>query len=218
MAQEVVLLAGASFFVYLGAISGNVIKAPGAVILMRTGVEKFMAKVAFLLGPQFEDSEMQKPYDAIREAGHETVIIGLKAGELLQGKQKQASYETQLGIKDAKADEFDAVVIPGGSSPEQLRLDADIQSFVQQLDKQSKPISAICHGPQILISANLLKGRTLTSYPPLQDDVRNAGATFKDQEVVIDGNLITSRTPKDEPAFIRETLKALESANRTVRA
>jgi protease I len=170
-----------------------------------------MAKVAFLLGPQFEDSEMQKPYEAIREAGHETVIIGLKAGERLEGKQKQASYVSELAAKDADPSSFDAVVIPGGSSPEQLRLDRDIQSFVREVDKQGKPISSICHGPQILISARLTKGRTLTCYPPLQDDLINSGAVFKDEEVVVDRNFITSRTPKDEPAFIRETLKALEA-------
>ncbi|UUZ83416.1 type 1 glutamine amidotransferase [Paenibacillus sp. P26] len=176
-----------------------------------------MAKIAFLLGPQFEDSEMQKPYDAIREAGHETVIIGLKAGERLEGKNKQASYTAERAIQDADPNEFDAVVIPGGSSPEQLRLNPHIQSFVQAMDKQGKPISAICHGPQILISAGLLKGRKLTCYPPLQDDVRNAGGTFEDKEVIVDRNLITSRTPKDEPAFIRETLKAVQSAG-TVKA
>ncbi|MBP1154978.1 MULTISPECIES: type 1 glutamine amidotransferase domain-containing protein [unclassified Paenibacillus] len=176
-----------------------------------------MAKVAFLLGPQFEDSEMQKPYDAVREAGHEAVIIGLTSGERLEGKKKQVSYETDKAIKDTDPNSFDAVVIPGGSSPEGLRLNPDIQSFVQQMDKQGKPIAAICHGPQILISAGLTQNRTLTSYPPLQDDLKNAGATFKDEEVVVDRNFITSRTPKDEPAFIRETLKALETA-KTVRA
>ncbi|AJY74615.1 type 1 glutamine amidotransferase domain-containing protein [Paenibacillus beijingensis] len=170
-----------------------------------------MAKIAFLLGPQFEDSEMQKPYNAIRSEGHETVIIGLKAGEKLEGKQKQAQYTTELAIKDAKADDYDAVVIPGGSSPESLRLDPDIQNFVRQIDQKGKTIAAICHGPQILISAGLANGHTLTSYPPLQDDLKNAGAVFENKEVIVDRNIITSRTPKDEPAFIRETLKALAS-------
>jgi protease I len=176
-----------------------------------------MAKIAFLLGPQFEDSEMKVPYDAMREAGHETTIIGLKAGERLEGKKKSAVYESELAIKDANASQYDAVVIPGGSSPEQLRLNTDIQSFVRQVNEQGKVIAAICHGPQILISADLLKGRTLTSYPPLQDDVVNAGGKFKDEEVIVDRNLITSRTPKDEPAFVRETLKAID-ALRTVKA
>jgi protease I len=170
-----------------------------------------MARIAFLLGPQFEDSEMQKPYVAMREAGHETAVIGLKAGERLEGKKGEAYYETELAIKDADPNRFDAVVIPGGSSPEQLRMDADIQSFVRQMDEQGKVIAAICHGPQILASADLLKGRTLTSYPPLKDDMVNAGGAFRDEEVVIDDNLITSRTPKDEPAFIRETLHAIDA-------
>ncbi|MFD2673504.1 type 1 glutamine amidotransferase domain-containing protein [Marinicrinis sediminis] len=169
-----------------------------------------MAKVAFLLGPQFEDSEMKNPYDAVKEAGHEAVIIGLTKGDTVEGKQGEASYQTDLSIEEANADEYDAVVIPGGSSPENLRLNRFIQTFVQKMNQQQKPISAICHGPQILISANLLHDRTLTCYPQLKDDMINAGANFKDEEVVVDGNLITSRTPKDEPAFIRETLKALD--------
>ncbi|MGX4586459.1 type 1 glutamine amidotransferase domain-containing protein [Paenibacillus chitinolyticus] len=168
-----------------------------------------MSKIAFLLAPQFEDSEMQEPYEALKADGHEVVIIGLKQGELLAGKNKKAEYTADQGIKEAKADEYDAVVIPGGSSPEGLRLDADIQTFVKKIDEAGKPVAAICHGPQTLISAGLIKGRKLTSYPPLQDDVRNAGGEFADQEVVIDGNLITSRTPKDEPAFIAAIKKAL---------
>ncbi|MEK8128180.1 type 1 glutamine amidotransferase domain-containing protein [Paenibacillus filicis] len=168
-----------------------------------------MKKVAFLLAAQFEDSEMQKPYEAIKAAGHEAVIIGLKKGEELTGKQKQATYRTDASIDEVQADQFDAAVIPGGSSPEGLRLNNGIQQFVQHLNKQDKPISAICHGPQILISAGIVQGRTVTSFPALQDDLTNAGATFIDQEVVVDGNLITSRMPSDEPAFIRETLNKL---------
>ncbi|MNN89523.1 putative cysteine protease YraA [compost metagenome] len=107
------------------------------------------------------------------------------------------------------AADYHAVVIPGGSSPENLRLDSGVLSFVQKADETKKPIAAICHGPQILISAGLVKGRTLTSYPPLKDDVVNAGANFEDKEVVVDGNFISSRTPKDEPAFVREILRKL---------
>ncbi len=125
-------------------------------------------------------------------------------------KNKSAAYKTELAVSEAKADDYDAVVIPGGSSPENLRLDPHVLSFVKQMDQSGKPIAAICHGPQILASAGLLKGKTITSYPPLQDDMRNAGAEFVDKEVVVDGNFVTSRTPKDEPAFIRETLKLLQ--------
>ncbi|USB34292.1 type 1 glutamine amidotransferase domain-containing protein [Paenibacillus sp. YPG26] len=168
-----------------------------------------MSKVAFLLANGFEDSEMQVPYDEVKKAGHEVDIIGLKAGETLKGKQGKAEYTTDKAVSDANSADYDAVVIPGGSSPENLRLDSGILSFVKKADEAKKPIAAICHGPQILISAGLAKGRTLTSYPPLQDDLVNAGANFEDKEVVVDGNFITSRTPKDEPAFVREILNKL---------
>ncbi|MBP1999013.1 protease I [Paenibacillus shirakamiensis] len=168
-----------------------------------------MSKVAFLLANAFEDSEMQVPYDAVKEAGHQADIIGLEAGETLKGKQGKAEYKADKAITSVTASDYDAVVIPGGSSPENLRLDSNILKFVQEADASKKPIAAICHGPQILISAGLTKGRTLTSYPPLQDDVTNSGATFEDKEVVLDDNFITSRTPKDEPAFVRELLQRL---------
>lgn len=169
-----------------------------------------MSKVAFLLASQFEDSEMKVPYEAVKEAGHQAHIIGLKQGETLKGKKGEVSYTVEKAISEVKAVEYDAVVIPGGSSPEGLRGDQGILTFVKEADASGKPIAAICHGPQILISADLLKGRTITSFPPLKDDMVNAGASFKDEEVVVDNNFITSRTPKDEPAFVRELLKALE--------
>lgn len=168
-----------------------------------------MSKVAFLLANQFEDSEMKEPYDAIKNAGHETVIIGLNKGETLKGKKGESSYTADQAISEAKIKDYDAIIIPGGSSPEALRLDSNILDFVKGANVKKKIIAAICHGPQILISAELLHGRTITSYPALQDDMVNAGAEFKDEEVVVDGNFITSRTPADEPAFIREILKAL---------
>lgn len=168
-----------------------------------------MKKVAFLLANEFEDSEMQKPYEAIKAAGHGTVIVALKKGQQLTGKNKKATYISDASIDEVKADQFDAVVIPGGSSPENLRNHEQIKQFVKDMDSQGKPISAICHGPQILISAGLAKGKTLTCYPPLRDDLINAGANYVDQEVAVDGNYISSRTPADEPAFIRETLNKL---------
>jgi protease I len=170
-----------------------------------------MQTVAFLLANQFEDSEMQNPYEAIKEAGYQTLIIGLKKGEELTGKNKQVTYKTDASINEVKADQFDAVVIPGGSSPENLRLNKQIQQFVKDMDSQGKTISAICHGPQILISAGLAKGKLLTCYPPLKDDLINAGANYVDQEVVVDGNYVSSRMPADEPAFIRETLNKLRT-------
>ena len=168
-----------------------------------------MSRVAFLLANGFEDSEMKVPYDEVIKAGHQADIIGLKKDEKLVGKKGDAFYAADKAISEAQAIDYDAVVIPGGSSPENLRANPDILKFVKEVNGEGKPIAAICHGPQILISADLLQGRTITSYPPLKDDVVNAGAKFKDEEVVVDGNYITSRTPKDEPAFVRELLKVL---------
>ncbi|MCM3785582.1 type 1 glutamine amidotransferase [Neobacillus mesonae] len=168
-----------------------------------------MSKVAFLLADQFEDSEMKVPYDEVKKAGHEAVIIGLEAGTTVKGKQGKEEYKIEKAITDVTAADFDAVVIPGGSSPENLRLNDSILKFVTEVNQAKKPIAAICHGPQILASADLLKGRTITSYPPLKDDMVNAGAEFRDEEAVVDGNFITSRTPQDEPAFVREILNVL---------
>ncbi|KAF6578637.1 type 1 glutamine amidotransferase domain-containing protein [Paenibacillus sp. S33] len=168
-----------------------------------------MSKIAFLLADQFEDSEMKVPYDELKKAGHEADIVGLKQGEKVSGKQGKASYTIEKAIADVKSSDYDAVVIPGGSSPENLRLDAHVLKFVTEINEAKKTIGAICHGPQILASADLLQGRTITAYPPLKDDLINAGAHFEDREAVVDGNFITSRTPKDEPAFVRELLKAL---------
>jgi protease I len=168
-----------------------------------------MSKIAFLLADQFEDSEMKVPYDELKKAGHEADIVGLKQGEKVSGKQGKASYTIEKAIADVKSSDYDAVVIPGGSSPENLRLDANVLKFVTEINESKKMIGAICHGPQILASADLLQGRTITAYPPLKDDLINAGAHFEDREAVVDGNFITSRTPKDEPAFVRELLKVL---------
>lgn len=168
-----------------------------------------MSKIAFLLADQFEDSEMKVPYDEVKKAGHEVVIVGLEAGKTVKGKQEKAEYKVDKAIADVKASDFDGVVIPGGSSPEGLRGNENILNFVKEINQSKKPIAAICHGPQILASADLLSGRTITSYPPLKDDMVNAGSTFVDKEVVVDGNFITSRTPEDEPAFVREILKAI---------
>ncbi|WP_025682628.1 DJ-1/PfpI family protein [Paenibacillus maysiensis] len=147
-----------------------------------------MSKIAFLLADQFEDSEMQVPYDELKKAGHEADIIGLKQGEKVNGKQGKASYTIEKAIGDVESSDYDAVVIPGGSSPENLRLDAYVLKFVTEINEAKK---------------------TITAYPPLKDDLINAGAHFEDREAVVDGNFITSRTPKDEPAFVRELLKVL---------
>ncbi len=169
-----------------------------------------LAKVAFLLADGFEDSEMKNPYEVIKKAGHETVIIGLEKGARCVGKKRTVTYTADLGASEAKADDFDAVVIPGGSAPEKLRLNDDIIRFVKEMNQQGKVIAGICHGPQVMISADILRGREATCYPGIRDDVKLAGAKYYDRKVVVSRNIITSRTPSDEPAFIREILAKLD--------
>lgn len=168
-----------------------------------------MANVCFLLADGYEDSEMKNPYDAMNEAGHKTVVVGLEKGAELKGKKGTAVYTSELSISEVKADDYDAVIIPGGSAPEALRVSDEVVEFVKQANEQGKVIAGICHGPQVMISADILNGVNTTSYIGIRDDVKNAGSNFLDQEVVVDGNIITSRTPKDEPVFIKEILNKL---------
>lgn len=152
---------------------------------------------------------MKNPYEEIKKAGHEAVIVGTEKGVECKGKKGTVSYVTEVASKDVNASDFDAVVIPGGSAPEALRLDEDMVRFVKEAYEQSKVIAGICHGPQVMISADILKGHTVTCFAGIRDDVKNAGAEYVDQEVVVSDQIITSRTPKDEPAFIREILNKL---------
>lgn len=166
-------------------------------------------KIAFLLANEFEDSEMANPYDEMVKNGHEAVIISLKSNEELKGKKGTITYTSHLGIEEAHADDYAAIIIPGGKSPSYLMNNADVQAFVKEADQAGTTIAAICHGPQILAAAGLLKGRTLTAYPGISAEIEAAGGTFVDKEVVVDRNFITSRTPADEPAFIQETIDKL---------
>lgn len=168
-----------------------------------------MAKVAFLLAGGFEDSEMKNPYDAVKEAGHGAVIIGLEKGAKCDGKKGTVSYIADLGASEAKSEDYDAVIIPGGGAPEALRVNDDIVRFVKEVNEEGKLIAGICHGPQVMISADILKGKSATCYIGIRDDVKLAGAEYRDEEVVVSENIITSRTPVDEPAFIREILAKL---------
>lgn len=165
-----------------------------------------MAKVAFLLASDFEDSEMINPYEEIKKAGHEVVIVGNENNELCEGKQKTVSYYTDMSSAEALKHDFDAVVIPGGTAPEALRVNKDTVNFIKDLNDKSKVIAGICHGPQVMISADIIRDKTLTCFVGISDDVINSGAKYVDKEVVVSENIITSRTPKDEPAFIKEIL------------
>ena len=168
-----------------------------------------MTRIAMPLAADFEDSEFTVPFDRLKNAGSEVVVIGCKAGEIVIGKRGQARATIDRAAADLNPDDFDALVIPGGYSPDHLRLDEDVVAFVRDFFATGKPVAAICHGPQLLIEAEVVKGRTLTSWPSIRKDLMNAGAKWVDREVVVDGTLITSRKPADLDAFCDEVLARL---------
>ena len=167
-------------------------------------------KIACVLANGFEDSEFKQPYDALREAGHDVTVVGLQSGQELKGDKGRETTTVEKAFADVTPDEFDALFIPGGFSPDRLRAHAAPVEFVKAFFDAQKPIMAICHGPQIFIPAGTYKDRKMTAWRTIQSDLRLLGADVVDQEVVVDRNLVTSRQPQDIPAFIREGLKVLE--------
>jgi protease I len=166
-------------------------------------------KIACLLAADFEDSEFRVPYDRLRQAGYAVEIIGFKAGDKLHGEKGKETATTDLGIDDAVVSEYEGLLIPGGYSPDKLRADQRFVDFVKEFDVTRRPLAAVCHGPQLLLSAELVRGRTLTAWQTVQGDLRQAGATVKDQPVVVDDNWITSRKPDDLPAFSAKMIEEL---------
>ncbi len=168
-----------------------------------------MSKVAVIVTDLFEDAEYSDPAKAFTEAGHELVHVGLKAGKTVKGKKKDTPVKIDMAVKDVSVDDFDALLIPGGYSPDKLRVDPDATAFAGEFLRSDKPVFAICHAAQLLITADVLRGRRLTGWKSIIQDIKNAGAEFVDAEVVEDGNLISSRHPGDLPAFIEACLKRL---------
>lgn len=166
-------------------------------------------KIACVLGPRFEDSEFKEPFDAFRGAGHEVTIVGLQAGAQLEGDKGKVTASAEKSFHDVKPGDFDALLIPGGSSPDKLRAHDEAVQFVKAFMDAGKPVLAICHGPQLLLAADEYKDHRMTAWKTIQGDLKRAGADVVDQEVVVDRNLVTSRQPSDIPAFIRESLKVL---------
>jgi protease I len=169
-----------------------------------------MARIAIIADDMFEDSELRQPYDRLREAGHEVVVVGLEAGKQIAGKRGKERLTVERAVEDARADEFDALVIPGGYSPDKLRTSRPMVAFTRAFFDQGKLVAAVCHAPSMLVEADVAEGRTVTSWPSIRTDLINAGARWVDREVVEDGNLITSRKPDDLPAFSRTILRRLE--------
>lgn len=170
------------------------------------------ARVAILVTDGFEQAEFAKPKESLEKEGVETKVVSSKTGAV-QGfhhHDKGDSFDVDLAFGDADPNEFDAVLLPGGvGNGDQIRIIPEAQNFVRQIDQAGKPIFVICHGGWILVSAGLVKGRTMTSWPTLQDDIKNAGGKWTDQEVVVDKNWISSRKPDDIPAFNRKIIETL---------
>jgi protease I len=161
-------------------------------------------RVAFLFTEGAEQPEVIEPLKAVKKAGADVDIVSLEKGDVQMWKHfdKGDTIKADKAVKDAKADDYDGLVLPGGvANPDQLRADKDAVKFVRDFFEQDKPVGVICHGPWMLIETGAAEGRKVTSWPSLQTDLRNAGAEWVDEEVVVDNGLVTSRKPDDLPAF-----------------
>ncbi|SNV62342.1 ThiJ/PfpI family protein [Mammaliicoccus stepanovicii] len=168
-------------------------------------------KIAAVVTDLFEDVELTSPEKALTDAGHEVILVGEEKGKEITGK-KGEKVKIDLGIEEAKPEDFDAVLIPGGFSPDLLRGDEKgrFGEFVKHFVQNEKPSFAICHGPQLLIDTDLLEGKTVTSFLSVRKDLKNAGANVVDESVVVDSGIVTSRTPDDLEDFNRESLALLQ--------
>ena len=171
-------------------------------------------KIAFLVAAEgIEKAELVEPWEAVRDAGHEPVLISPEAGEvqLFEHLDKADTQQVDLTVGAAAVEQFDALVLPGGvANPDALRMDEDAVRLVKDFVDSGKPVAAICHAPWTLVEADVVRGKRLTSWPSLQTDIRNAGGEWVDEKVVVDGNLITSRKPSDLPAFNGALLEAVD--------
>jgi len=168
-----------------------------------------MSKIAVIITDMFEDSEYTEPAKAFKKGGHQIVHVGLENGRTVKGKKKETPVKIDKGIKEVAVKDFDALLIPGGYSPDKLRVDEGAVRFARDFVESGKPVFSICHAPQLLITADVLRGRKITGWKSVIQDIKNAGAEFIDAEVVEDGNLVSSRQPGDLPAFIKACLEKL---------
>lgn len=167
-------------------------------------------KIAVLVTNDFEDSEFAEPVQAFKENGHEVTVIEMEKGKTVKGKQGKTEVVVDQSIDYVSHEEFDVLFIPGGFSPDNLRADERFVCFAKAFMDAKKPVLAICHGPQLLITAKTLEGRDITGYKSIHVDLENAGANLHDKEVVVCQNqLVTSRQPEDIPAFVQESLRII---------
>jgi protease I len=174
-------------------------------------------RVAVIATDGVEQPELEKPVEALRQAGAKVEILSLKPGEFqcFNHHDKSVKAKADKTVKTARPEDYDALLLPGGAlNADTLRADHDVLRFVRSFDQEKKPMAIICHAPWILISANLVRGRTLTGYHTIEDDVRNAGGHWVDHEVACDFNWVTSRQPSDIPAFNREMLNTFSQLAR----
>jgi protease I len=172
--------------------------------------EEIVSKIAVIITDLFEDSEYTEPAKAFKEKGHEVVHVGLKQGETVKGKKEGTEVRVDHAVDSVSVEDFDALLIPGGYSPDKLRAHEEPVQFVRDFVNSGKPVFSICHAPQILITADVLKGRKITGWKSIVQDIKNAGARFVDKKVVEDGNLVSSRQPGDLPEFIAASLARLK--------
>ena len=169
-------------------------------------------KIAFAVAKEgIEQIELTSPWEAVRDAGGQPVLVSVEKGQVqaFNHFEKADTFDVDDTFADADATSYDGLVLPGGvGNPDALRTDAAAVAFVKAFFDADKPVAAICHAPWSLVEADVVRGRTLTSWPSLQTDLRNAGADWKDEEVVVDGNLVTSRKPDDLPAFNEAAVSA----------
>lgn len=168
-----------------------------------------MPKAIVLLEDGFEDTELTYPYFRLQEAGFDVSLVADEGGAAKESKHGQR-FEADLGVGDVSPEDYDVLVVPGGMGPDTMRTKEGFVRLVREAFESEKLVAAVCHGPQLLIEAGVVEGRRMTSWPSVRTDLENAGATVVDEEVVVDGRLVTSRRPDDLPAFLRETLKLAE--------
>lgn len=169
-----------------------------------------MSRIAVIIDELFEDSEYTEPVKAFKEDGHEIIHVGLETGKTVKGKKKDTPVVIDRDLDSVDVNDFDALLIPGGFSPDKLRAHDNAVRFTRDFVNSNKPIFSICHGPQLLITADVIRGRKISGWTSIIQDLKNAGAEFIDAEVVEDGNIVSSRNPDDFPAFIRTSLAKLQ--------